>query len=131
MFSFFFKKNIKPNKKEFEYKTFNKLNDRKKSSSNKLIEYPDNLPIIIENGNDKSNYSINKNILILNKELTIEQLIFFVRKDANVVNNNTNIYIYISNNNKLKVPKCNTTINYNYSKYKDVDGFLYIYYVIA
>ncbi len=107
---------------------YNYFNDFKKQSvedrillSNKIkLKYSDRIPIIVDS---KDDISITKNKFIVPDSLNVGQFMYILRNKIKV-NKEQSLFLLCKDNQLLT----NTNmINDIYSKYKDEDGFLYIY----
>ena len=84
---------------------------------------PDFIPIIVEKYNDKKNNDLKKNKFLVSKYNNFSVIPMQVRKHL-TLDKSKALFFYI--NNKLINQSENIEIIYN--KYKDTDGFLYVYY---
>lgn len=96
-----------------------KLEVRIQMSDKILLKYQDRVPIIAD---CKIGINIFKNKYIVPKDLTIGQFLYILKKRINIESTQS---IFLICNNVILI---NTeTISNVYNKYKDEDGFLYIY----
>jgi GABA(A) receptor-associated protein len=113
---------VKKNLDDYPYiKKFKqqKLEFRLQASNKILIKYKERVPIIADCKND---IIINKNKYLVPIELSIGQFLYILKKRMNI---NSKQAIFLLCNNQLLT---NTdTIQNAYNKFKDEDGFLYIY----
>ena len=95
-----------------------------KLSYNLIKNYPDCVPVIIRKSlNDKILQDIDKERYLIPKNLSVESLLFIIRKKLKI---NLEIFMFV---NDLSIPT-NITIGDVYNKNKNEDGFLYITYSI-
>ena len=117
-------KKISENKKEkkdfSDYKTKYTLEERKNQAKLIMEKYPERFPIICEVSQQLP--SLDKHKYLIPGDLKSETFIFIIRKRINLPSEQA-MYFFINN----KVMVCNTLISQIYEKYKDEDGFLYIY----
>jgi len=113
---------VKKNLDDYPYiKKFKqqKLEFRLQASNKILIKYKERVPIIADCKND---IIINKNKYLVPIKLSIGQFLYILKKRMNI---NSKQAIFLLCNNQLLT---NTdTIQNAYNKFKDEDGFLYIY----
>lgn len=96
-----------------------KLEFRIQTSDKILLKYQQRVPIIVE---CKKGIEIDKNKFVIPKNLTIGQALYVIKKRINIQPQQA---IFLICNNSLLM---NTdTIENVYNKYKDEDGFLYIF----
>ena len=108
------------------YKTKKSFEERQNESKEMLNKYPERIPIIIEkliNNNDTIIPDIDKNKQLGPRDLTIEQLIYVIRRRLKLTAEKA-IFVFCSTN----LLRADEQIHMAYDKYKDKDGFLYISY---
>jgi len=87
-------------------------------------KYPDRLPVIVKPHQIKIHQEKNRERFLMPKNLTISNLIFIIRKQINI-NENQAIFIFV---NKTLIPMHNT-IEEIYDLH-NVNGVLYIFYTL-
>lgn len=100
--------------------------DRRKEQSQSIMsKYPDKLPVIVEKLKNISSHieDINKTKFLIPDDLVVSQLMCIIRKYLHLTSADS---IYLFSNDTLLSPS--ETMYTTYCKYKDIDGFLYIYY---
>ena len=96
-----------------------KLEFRIQTSDRILLKYQQHVPIIIE---CKKGINIDKHKFVITKSITIGQVLYIIKKRIDILPQQA---IFLICNNILLM---NTDIIENvYNKYKDEDGFLYIF----
>ena len=103
------------------FKASNSIDKRKESSRQLLMKYPDKIPVIASNYNDKDDF---KKFLVPH-DTCIRELISTIRKNTNITNAE-GIVLYINNT----LPIYSTSMINVYEKNMDKDGFLYIDYCL-
>ena len=103
-----------------DYRCKNTLEKRKRQSKSIMEKYPERYPIICEVSNELP--KLDKHKYLIPGDITSETFMFIIRKRINLPAEQS-MYFFI--NNKAMV--CNTLMYRIYEKYKDEDGFLYIY----
>jgi GABA(A) receptor-associated protein len=88
-------------------------------------KYPDKLPIIVEKLKNISSHvsDIPKSKFLIPDDLVVSQLMCIIRKYIELSSADS---IYLFANDTLISPS--ESLSNTYSKYKDNDGFLYIFY---
>jgi GABA(A) receptor-associated protein len=101
------------------------VDKRKEQSQSIRSKYPDKLPIIIEKLKNISSpiEDISKTKFLIPDDLVVSQLMCIIRKYLQLTSSDS---IYLFSNDTLLSPS--ETLYTTYGKYKDDDGFLYIYY---
>ena len=101
------------------------LDKRKEQSYSIRSKYPDKLPIIIEKLKNISSpvADIPKNKFLIPDDLVVSQLMCIIRKYIELSSADS---IYLFANDTLISPS--ESLYNTYGKYKDDDGFLYIFY---
>ena len=110
-------------KVEFEYKKLNDINIRKQKTEERLKQYPDRVPVVLEVGpNTDLDVSLKKNFLI---EKTKKCSSFFIEVRKKLKIDKEKALFLIT---KGYIIKGDQTISEIYDKYKDKeDGILYIH----
>lgn len=102
--------------------------DRSEESAKILEEFPDRIPIILEqddnNGNSNSLGMIDKRKYLVPRDLTVGQFIWTIRKRLELSSSQA-IFIFVGGG---EVPASSAMLSHIYEDYKDRDGFLYITY---
>jgi GABA(A) receptor-associated protein len=89
-----------------------------------LNKYPDKIPIICEkNKKDTSDKLLEKKKYLIPSDFTIGQFVYIIRKGLKMPPEQA-IYLFVNGT----LPSNASIISTLYSKYKDLDNFLYIYY---
>lgn len=111
--------------KKSKFQNTYSLNDRITESNRVITKYPDRIPIICEKAVNASKDcpDIDKNKYLSNKDLTIHQFIYVIRKRINIQSNKS-IFVFVNG----KIPGSTKTIGEIYDEHKHDDGFLYITY---
>jgi GABA(A) receptor-associated protein len=120
-----------PNKEEPKSKYFtskfkaNHSFDLRKVESEKIVyKYDGRIPIIVERENTcKVLPEINKNKFLVPSDLTMQQFHYVIRRRLELSASDA-IYMFCNG----AIPSCSATLESIYEKYKDPDGFLYIFY---
>ena len=118
------------NVKQFKYcqsvfKDKYPVDKRKEQSQSIRSKYPDKLPIIVEKLKNISSpiEDIPKTKFLIPDDLVVSQLMCIIRKYLQLTSADS---IYLFSNDTLLSPS--ETLYTTYGKYKDDDGFLYIFY---
>lgn len=124
MWKYVFSKNPTPTRTGYEFKMQHSF-DKRKEESKKIIEkYPNKVPVIIEKGESSLLPNPVKQKFLLQRDLTIGQYLYIIRKQINI-DATESIFLII---NESFIPPNSATIGEVYEKYADKDGFLYITY---
>lgn len=122
--------NKKKERKNFKYcqSTFQEKYDFSKrydQSQSILSKYNDKIPIIIEKLKNITSHinEISKTKYLVPDDLTVSQLMCIIRKYLDLPSSDS---IYLFSNDILLSPS--ESLYTTYGKYKDTDGFLYIFY---
>ena len=115
---------IKPSSTEYEFKMTNSFENRKAESKRVREKYPDKIPVIIEKSDSTTLGDIKKHKYLFQKELTMAQILLYVREQLNVQQTDT-IILYVANK---YIPLNSELLSQVYEKYADKDGFMYITY---
>jgi len=101
------------------------LQNRIEETSRIIQKYPERVPIICEKASFTSSDcpSIDKNKYLVNKELTVGQFIYVIRKRINIPPEKA-LFIFANG----FIPSSSQCLGDIYSFHKDQDGFLYITY---
>jgi GABA(A) receptor-associated protein len=107
------------------YKTKITLIERIKESKRILTKYPDRIPVICEKNKNatKDCPNIDKNKYLLSSDLTVGQFIYVIRKRLNISAKKA-LFLFIAD----MIPSSTNDMLSLYTRYKDVDNFLYINY---
>ena len=97
---------------------------REKESSDIKAKNPNSIPVICEKAPNSKIKEIQKSKYLLKKNLTLEQFITILKKKLDFENTQA-LFLLARGKNALSG---NETFSEIYDKYKDEDGFLYIYY---
>lgn len=124
MFKYFVKSTPTASKSGYEFKAQHSFEKRKDESTRIKEKYPDKIPIIIERGDISDLPNMDKQKILIQKDLTIGQFLFIVRKKINIDSTQA-LFLFINNTH---IPSSNSTIAEAYNKHMDKDGFLYITY---
>lgn len=90
-------------------------------------KYPFKIPIICEKYPNSSNIpDIKKHKYLVPMELTIGNFLYIIRQNIEGIQSNTALFICINE----FIPPTSISMITLYEKYKDIDGFLYINYLI-
>ena len=104
-------------------KTFTKVM-RKKESEDIKDKNPNSIPVICEKAPKSKIKEIDKTKFLIKKTLTLQQFISILKKKLDLTSNDA-IFLLVKEKYALAE---NETFEKIYDKYKDEDGFLYIYY---
>jgi GABA(A) receptor-associated protein len=105
---------------EFDFKNKISLEDRKHQSNAIMKKYPNRLPIICNVS--KKLPKLDKHKYLIPNDLQSTTFFFIIRKRLKL-KEGTAMYFFVNG----KVLIANSYMSENYNKYKDEDGFLYIY----
>jgi GABA(A) receptor-associated protein len=107
------------------FKNQNSLQDRTEESTRIMQKYPERIPIICERGSFTSSDcpNIDKNKYLVNRDLTIGQFIYVIRKRMQLPPEKA-LFLFING----FIPSSSHHVGDIYSFHKDLDGFLYIIY---
>jgi GABA(A) receptor-associated protein len=102
-----------------------RFEERRSESSRILSKYPDRVPVICQRSRDASKICpiIDKQKYLIPTDLTLGQFIWVIRKRLSIPHE-TALFMF-TNGIILPVSKL---IKKVYDEYKNVDGFLYMYY---
>ena len=109
---------------EFNFKKENTLEERKKKYNEFKELFPDKIPIIVEKDKSCRLKDIGISKLVVEREDTIGQLIYRIRKKLNIDPARAIILRYAKNG----YMSGEISIGEAYEKYKGSDGFLYLLY---
>lgn len=112
------------NKAGYEFKAQYSFEKRKDESNRLISKYPTKIPIILERATISNIPKINKQKMLIQKELTVGQIILIIRRELNL-DLDKPLFIIVGNDN---FPQTSKTIGEIYDIHKDSDGFLYITY---
>ena len=104
-------------------KTFTK-EMREKESEDIIKKNPNSIPVICEKAPQSKIKGINKTKFLIKKTFTLEQFISILKKKLNLDSTSA---LFLLVKGKIALAGNETFIQI-YEKYKDEDGFLYIYY---
>ena len=109
-----------------EFKTKSKLDKekRKEQSQKLLINYPDQVPVILEKDPSSKIQELKKINFLLEKKSTVNQFIQFIRRKTNLKEGEA-LFLQAKGKYGISGEKNFGDI---YNEYKDDDGFLYIMY---
>lgn len=104
------------------------LEDRSRVSAKLLGRYPDRIPIIVDRPPPSftrrdTTPPIDKHKFLVPKDLTMGKFVYEVRKHIKI-DSQQSIFLFV---NGTLIPN-SESISRTYSRYKDMDGFLYITY---
>jgi GABA(A) receptor-associated protein len=107
------------------FKKQNSLQDRTQESARIMQKYPERIPIICERSLLSSSECpiIDKNKYLVNKDLTIGQFVYVIRKRMQLPPEKA-LFLFVNG----FIPSTSHHIGDIYSFHKDQDGFLYIIY---
>lgn len=107
-----------------KFKTAHNLETRKAEAEKILNKYDNRIPIIVERESScKSIPNINKNKYLVPGDLTIQQFHYVIRRRLELAPNDA-MFLFCNDT----IPASSSTLDSIYAKYKDPDGFLYIFY---
>lgn len=98
------------------------FNERKGLATRLQTNYPDRIPIIVMPGN-KTAPSISRHKFLAPADIALYRFVYEVRKHI-TVNPEESIFIFCNG----VTPPLSSNLDAVYQRYKDADGFLYIYY---
>jgi GABA(A) receptor-associated protein len=124
MLKYFVREGPSPSKSGFEFKMLHSFEKRKAESDRISEKYPDKVPLILERSDTSSLPDLEKKKYLMQKDVTIGQLIFIIRKQIKI-DESQSIFLLVNN---TTVPASGSTIGEVYDKKLDKDGFLYITY---
>lgn len=101
------------------------LQDRLEETSKIIQKYPERIPIICERSSLASSDcpNIDKNKYLVNKDLSVGQFIYVIRKRINIPSEKA-LFIFING----FIPSSSQCLGDIYFFHKEQDGFLYITY---
>ena len=99
-----------------------KLECRQKNCQQLLYKYDDRVPIIVEIKKNPNNYKLSNHKYMIPKQKSIGEVLNILRLKLQIKSGES---IFLLSNNNLLVGSDNIQSVYN--KFKDIDGFLYIY----
>jgi GABA(A) receptor-associated protein len=102
-----------------------RFEERRSESSRILLKYPDRVPVICQRARGASRICpiIDKQKYLIPTDLTLGQFIWVIRKRLSIPPE-TALFMF-TNGTILPVSKIIKSV---YDEYKNVDGFLYMYY---
>ncbi|AYV77174.1 MAG: autophagy protein Atg8 ubiquitin-like protein [Barrevirus sp.] len=124
MYKYFVKDGPIVSKSGYEFKMLHSFEKRKAEADRINEKYPDKVPLILERSDASSLPEIEKKKYLMQKDVTIGQFIFIIRKQIKM-DESQSIFLLINN---TVVPHTGSTIGEVYAKNVDKDGFLYITY---
>lgn len=119
-----------PSKSSYVFKIQYSFDRRVKKSAELMSKNKNIIPIIIEksDASDIAAISKEKSRTCMKKDLTIGQVLIYVRRNIQLDEFKT-IYLFVTGpDGKEVLPATQDTLETIYNKYKDVDGFLYFTY---
>lgn len=108
------------------FKSIHSFEKRKEESDRIISKYPDRIPIICEKSSstkDNDIPTIDKIKYLVPINLTMGQFIYVIRSRMKLRAEKA-IFIFVGNT----IPSSTSDLQTLYSRYKDKDGFLYMYY---
>ena len=123
MWNYWFGQNY-PNNIMYEFKVENSFIKRKNESTKIKEKYVNIIPTIIEYSGPISITKLGKVKFLVNKDMTIGQLLYNIRKQINL-NPTQALFLFVNNN---MIPCGSRKLGELYREYADDDGFLYITY---
>jgi len=109
-----------------KFKSQHTFKERIEESSRIINKYPDRIPIICEKMNDSKNKdlpTIDKSKYLVPKDLTMSQFLYVIRNRMKLPSEKA-IFLFVGGT----IPSSSELILNIYSRYKDLDGYLYITY---
>ena len=114
----------KKNSGEFEYRKKRTFMERSAEAEKIISRHPDRLPIIVEKkGDDKNIPKIDKSKFLVPLDLSFGQFVYVVRKRIELPPTQS-LFLFVDG----ILPRTSDSIIDLYTKYKHLDGFLYISY---
>jgi len=114
-----------PYKEQFDF------DSRLAEAINIKTRHPDRIPVIVERypGATQEINDIDRNKYLLRGELTVAMFMKVLRERIKL-NETATMYLFLPavNNKTAIIPNTSDSIESLYQKYKDADGFLYLYY---
>jgi len=102
--------------------------EKRKSIAERIIrDYDGYIPIIIGRAELKNTPTIRKYKYVASREMTFGNFIVEIKKNIDNIDANTNIFVFFPDNRLVPI---SDKISYLYDKYKNKDGFLYLFYSI-
>lgn len=124
MLKYFIKEGPAPSRSGYQFKMLHSFEKRKAESDRLREKYSDKIPVVVERSDACNLPEIDKQKYLLQKDVTVGQFMFLIRKQIKI-NENESIFLLINNNT---VPSTGSTMEEIYAKHADKDGFLYITY---
>tara|TARA_Y100000389_G_scaffold198055_1_gene233871 strand:+ start:164 stop:514 length:351 start_codon:yes stop_codon:yes gene_type:complete len=106
-----------------KFKTDNPFEKRLNESKGVMEKYKDRLPIIVQKTIDCKLPNIDKCKYLVPRDMSMGQFIYVIRKRIKLDSSEA---LFICINNHLASSSENLDVIYN--KYKDEDGFMYVFY---
>lgn len=113
-----------PSKSGYVFKMLHTFEKRKTESERIKQKYPDKIPIILEKSDSSTIPTIEKQKMLLQKDLTVGQLLYIIRKQISLDSSQA-LFLFVDNRS---IPSTSKTMEEIYLQYSDQDGFLYITY---
>ena len=107
------------------FKQERSFEDRKKLVKTVKESYPDCVPVIIQNRNDKTCMKFLPKFYV-----PWSTLVLTCRQKISDLNSYQNISLLVEYNNKFSSPSLSDTVGNVYEGNHDEDGFLYVYYCV-
>jgi GABA(A) receptor-associated protein len=124
MWKYLIKNSPAPTKSGYDFKSQHSLERRKDESKRIREKYPDKIPIILEKGDTSLIPSIEKQKFLLQKDLTVGQYLYIIRKQIKL-DPTESIFLLVNN---TYIPSNSATLADIYTTHADEDGYLYITY---
>lgn len=112
---------------ENRFKAENSLSKRKQLSEKIIATHKDRVPVILlkVKGASRGTPDIGKTKFLAPQTFTVQQLLLEIRRSFDTLRAEQAIYLFVGDG--VLVPS-SSTIAQVYERFKDEDGFLYIYY---
>ena len=96
------------------------------AESNRVInKYPDRIPIVCQRSQNAARDCpyIDKIKYLVPRDLTMGQFLYVIRKRMSLPSEKA-LFVFVNNS----IPPTTQMVGDIYNRYKDIDGFLYLYY---
>ena len=106
---------------------------RQQLANTVIRKYPDRVPVIVEAPGNKyragmhQKVTLGKSKYLVPNDVTVHKFLYELRKHIIGLESFESIFLYIVNPNRLHMPALSCVMSDIYNKYKQDDGFLYIY----
>lgn len=108
------------------FKTERSFEQRCSETKAILPKYPTKCPIVVQRYYKETAIdAIDQNKFLVPIDMTVHGLMYIIRKRLNIQNESIAMYLFTEKGNIFAT---NSNISYVYDKFKDEDGYLYLFY---